>query len=114
MATSKIAKQTLYKELWSGTWSSGSITVTDSDKYAVFLAIADDTPLLGVRMSNTQIKFFGVVYGSSRQYIKTVAVANNGNTWTNSGTSNMGHTANGNHTASAVAAINKIIGIIPY
>lgn len=37
------------KTLWTGSWSSGSITVPDSDKYSAFAITVDGYGLIGVR-----------------------------------------------------------------
>lgn len=48
------------KSLWTGSWSSGEITVPGSSKYCVFLiGIKDDYSAIGYRSANNSIRILG-------------------------------------------------------
>lgn len=100
-------------ELWSGEWSSGDITVPDTDKYTVFL----------MKLSNYSAYFPVIKYGSNLRGLGGYSSAESstitigfsgtfsGNTWTFAGANSTIQKSDGTHTLTA-RTVQKIIGLI--
>ena len=104
------------KVLWTGSWSSGSITVPNTAKYSKFKICMGTLYLEGIKVNGSQI--FGTISfrGSSGtaiyQNVFTAKVS--GNTWTIVGHGQMGHNQAGNHgTYGNALEVTEIIGIDP-
>lgn len=107
------------KTLWTGTWSSGSITVPDSDKYSAFIITVEGYGLIG--LMNDQRNFvtgFSTATGDTATSIVQSRLAGidvNGTTWTKRYFSQLGHLPSGNHNAKLTdKTITSIVGLIPY
>lgn len=104
------------KVLWTGSWSSGSITVPNTAKYSKFKICMGTLYLEGIKVNGSQI--FGTISfrGSSGttiyQNVFTAKVS--GNTWTIVGHGQMGHNQAGNHgTYGNTSEVTEIVGIDP-
>lgn len=106
------------KTLWTGSWSSGSITVPDSDKYSAFAITVDGYGLIGVMNGpRTFVAGFNTATGdtaASAVYSRFVGIDVNGTTWTKRYFSQLAHNPSGNHTAKSTdKTITSIVGLIP-
>lgn len=105
------------KTLWTGTWSSGSITVPDSDKYSAFIITMEGYGLIGVMNGpRTFVSGFNIATGTgSPQYMRIVGIDVNGTTWTKRYFSSMAHNGSGNHAAAVTdKSVVSIVGLVPY
>lgn len=106
------------KQLWSGTWTRGSVIVSESSKYTAFIVDISGTACLGLR-SGSYIFCMGVssssVEASAQQFIKSAVLSVNGDTWTLTRVKQTNHNENSSaHTLSTSSiAINRIVGLIP-
>jgi len=106
------------KTLWTGTWSSGSITVPDSDKYSAFIITVEGYGLIGVMNGpRTFVAGFSTATGdtaASAVQSRLVGIDVNGTTWTKRYFSQLGHSPSGNHgTKSTDKTITSIVGLVP-
>ena len=102
--------------LWTGSWSSGSLLVPNTDKYKAFILMQAGQSILAIKRSTSLYVDGYTIIGSSSgtQYIKTFSAAINGNTWTYRWANEKAHNASGSHGAPKVnEEITKIIGFIP-
>lgn len=106
-----------YKELWTGSWSSGNITVTDVSKYNSIIVFVDTNDCIVCHRNGDGTKFQGAtILGSSsnyNQYSKLFICSVNGDTLTWSVARELGHNASGNHNAGSAKTVSKIIGLDP-
>lgn len=102
------------KELWTGTWSSGSITVPDTAKYSVFMATLGGEPVI-VLKDGSMFRAFSIAANTTgdRQYTRTALGTISGNLWTLTYAGQMGHISGSNHANHSTQSITKIIGLIP-
>lgn len=103
------------KELWSGTWSSGTITVPDSDKYFAFVIYIGNNAAICMREGTSALRGYTITATSATgtQYVKIFYATTSGNTWTWGFAKQLTHTESSNHGASATQSITKIVGLIP-
>lgn len=108
---------TRYATLWTGTWSSGSITVPNADKYYSFLVYVDGSrdPIPCYRDGNGNI-LGSVVLGSasnSNNYVKIFRAGISGTTLTLNYARELAHYVSSNHNAGENKTIYKIVGLDP-
>lgn len=86
--------------LWSGTWSSGNITIADVAKYTFFNIMTNDTsaPFIGVKSANGQILAGFMVTGDTGVITtRAVWITISGTTLTLAGARGMSHNAGSSH-----------------
>lgn len=108
---------TRYATLWTGTWSSGSITVPNADKYYSFLVYVDGSrdPIPCYRDGNGNI-LGSVALGSasnSNNYVKIFRAGISGTTLTLNYARELAHYVSNNHNAGENKTIYKIVGLDP-
>ena len=112
MATSTIKNNNM-KELWSGSWNSGSITVQNSDKYNVFVICSDDIAIVCARLPDDSINGISATATSqSVTWTKAVKIQTNGTTWTLTNSSVMSHQGSAAHGGASAVTIDRIFGLI--
>lgn len=102
--------------LWTGSWSSGSITVPDTDKYKIFIIMQGGQSVLVIKRStNLYVDGFTLIGSSSgTQYVKSFSAAINNNTWTYRWANEIAHNVSSNHGAARNGeVITEIIGLVP-
>ena len=103
------------KVLWTGSWSSGSITVPDTDKYSEFKVNVGARYVHAIR-SGDQLHGTMSFRGSDGTVIyQNVFSANiSGNSWTISGHGQMGHRMTSDHGSFGnTLIVTEIIGSEP-
>lgn len=103
------------KQLWSGTWSSGTITVPDTAKYIMFYMDISGSALIAFRLDDVILGFGVAASGQAAQYIKAFRATISGNSWTFSNVTQTNHTGSTPyHSLSSTALeVRKIVGLIP-
>ena len=103
------------KTLWTGTFSSGNITVNDTSKYSAFRVTLQGHDCIGFIDDSGYIILHNVVNLSSNnnQYIDSATITVSGNVWTMVNKGEMTHNAGGNHSVAVAISITKIVGLIP-
>lgn len=107
------------KTLWSGTWSSGSITVPDTDKYRTFIIKFGTQYMTAIRNLDDSITgtlFFASNNGQNvYQNLFTATVS--GNRWTFKTQTQFCHYGSGGHSAfqqiSPAYVVEEIVGLEP-
>ena len=101
------------KSLWNGTWSSGTITVPNTDDYSVFQITLDGqgTSILAMK-TGSYIRGIGGHPTSSAVSIQNFAASFSGNTWTLSKANVFIHTPSGNHGSAETKSVERIKGIV--
>ena len=106
-----------YKTLWTGTWSSGSITVSGVSGYHSIIVMVDTNDPIMCYKSNSGNNFRGAtIIGSAsanNQYAKVFDCAISGDTLTWNYSKELGHNASGNHNSGSSKTVSKIIGVDP-
>ena len=101
------------KSLWTGTWSSGEITVSGSSKYCVFLiGIKDDYSAIGYRSANNSIRIIGGTSSGDEMYTMGGSIGTNGEKWTLYSCQSFHHRSAG-HTKLSNKTINSVVGLVP-
>lgn len=104
-----------YKDLWQGTWSSGSITVDDISNYMSILVYVDSSydPIPCYRDGSGN--FVGsLVLGNGNNfynYAKVFRASISENTLTLEYAKELGHNASGNHNAGSNKTVYAIVGL---
>lgn len=103
------------KQLWSGTWSSGTITVPDTAKYIMFYVDVSGSPLIAFRLDDVVLGFCITASGQAAQYIKAFRATISGDSWTFVNATQTNHTGSTPyHSLSSTALeVRKIVGLIP-
>lgn len=105
-----------YKTLWTGTWTSGSITVNGASGYHSFIVYVDNSqdPIVCYRDGNGNI-MGSIVVGNpnGNQYIKTIRASINGDVLTWDFAKELAHNASSNHGTASNKTIYKIVGLDP-
>lgn len=100
-------------ELWSGSWSSGDITVPDTDKYTMFLVrISNYSAYFPVIKYSNHLRGLGG-YSSAESSTITLGFSGtfSGDTWTFVGANSTVQKSDGTHTLTT-RSVQKIIGLI--
>lgn len=104
------------KLLWSGSWSSGNITVPNTANYSLFLIDGGgyDAVLAWKFTSTSEIRGIGGYYHGieNAQYIVGFEASFSGNTWTLDNYYRMYHYTSGSHSAAAAKTAVKIYGLL--
>ena len=102
------------KSLWKGTWSSGSISVPDTDKYSVFLLSQNGTPVIALK-NGTTIRGFGISGQNSNNshYTRVFGATCSGSTWNLQFNNMLYHAPSSSHGAGSSSFITEIIGLVP-
>jgi len=103
------------KELWTGAWTSGAITVVGIDQYTKFDVYTANAGIMYGYTLGGSILLAGNVYASATSgQMDTIGIRAtiSGNTVTMVRYTGFGHTQSGNHTGALSAGnITKIVGI---
>lgn len=107
------------KTLWTGTWSSSSITVPDTDKYRTFIIKFGTQYMTAIRNLDDSITgtlFFASNNGQNvYQNLFTATVS--GNRWTVKTQTQFGHYGSGEHSAfqqiNPAYVVEEIVGLEP-
>lgn len=106
-----------YKTLWTGSWSSGDITVTDVSKYNSIIVYVDNGDNMVCYRNANGTQFQGSnIFGSSTQpdhYTKIFICSISGDTLTLATSSQLGHQNGGNHMGRQDKTVSKIVGLDP-
>ena len=106
-----------YKTLWTGSWSSGNLTVSGISNYNSIIVYVDNNDAIVCHKNGTETSFQGVtILGSGStfsQYSKIFICGVNGDTLTWSVGKELGHNASGNHNAGSNKTVSKIVGLDP-
>ena len=102
-----------YQSLWTGTWSSGSITVPNSSKYHSFIVISGNIPIVCYRNSAGRISGASATTPDNTRYDRLFAATADGDVWTMNWIKELRHNANSNHSAFTTSNVTEIIGLDP-
>lgn len=107
------------KTLWTGTWSSGSITVPDTDKYRTFIIKFGTQHMTAIRNLDDSITgtlFFASNNGQNA-YQNLFAATVSGNIWTIKTQTQFGHYGSSGHSAfqqvNPAYVVEEIVGLEP-
>lgn len=103
------------KVLWTGTWSSGSKTISGLGDFLVYLFYEDaGNAMIGFHNEAGHIRAFGLTGGAAgNQYAQTAGLAYSNGEYTFQYCNQVTHTVSGNHSDATSRSITKIIGLIP-
>lgn len=115
MATSQIKGHIRSgKVLWTGTWSSGSITVPNTEDYLAYLITLKDQAIIAIRdEANQNIRGMMTAPTSANQWIRSFVCNYSGNTWSSMIGYELAHSTTGAHSGKADGAVTKIVGLVP-
>lgn len=107
------------KTLWSGTWSSGSITVPDTDKYRTFIIKFGTQYMTAIR--NLDDRITGTLFFASNNgqnvYQNLFTATVSGNRWTFKTQTQFGHYGSSSHSAfqqiNPAYVVEEIVGLEP-
>ena len=98
--------------LWEGEWSSGVITVPNTDRYTGFQIIMVDISSTILALKNDgKIRGIGGYSSSSTAYSYHFSANCNGDEWTFSSCKSITHAPSGDHGDSSERAVAKIVGL---
>ena len=103
------------KSLWTGSWSTGDITVTGWSKYSLFLIKSTgNVSLLGYK-DGTKLRGCCIPGNTTvmSHFTETFSASSNGDKLTMEYAKFLQHTASGNHNTGTTITINEIIGLVP-
>lgn len=106
------------KTLWSGSITSGDITVPGADKYVAYAVTISGSVCIALRDGNT-VSVYGItsstVATSAQQFIKSAVFSISGDTWTLLRTKQTNHneTTTAHSLSSTAMQVTKIVGLVP-
>ena len=98
--------------LWSGTWTSGSISVPDASKYSILIFVNNYGTASGIVLGNS-INAFGIKNDTDDQVTCAIAatISASGNTISLTNAYALRHTSGSDHATVATITITAIYGI---
>ena len=100
-------------ELWTGSWSSGDITVSGWSQYRILAMNMAGILSLVVRMDSGYVFALSAsIFSSGAQSIRAAKIASVNDVLTYDLGSNLSHISEGAHGKYAIPAISEIYGVI--
>lgn len=96
--------------LWSGSWTTGSISVPDVSKYSILIFVNNSGVASGIVLGSS-INAFGIKNDTDDQVTCAVAANINGNTISLTNAYALQHTSNSDHATASTITITAIYGI---
>ena len=100
------------KTLWTGTWSSGTMTISGISKYSLFLVTMGGVPLPAYS-DGSRVRILGAT-GTTSHTTHAGSFSFEGDTCTFIAGTSMVHTPDSNHTIlTSGKTITKVVGLVP-
>lgn len=102
------------KELWTGSWKSGKITVPNTADYSLFKIQMDGqgTTVLGIRYGEHIRGIGGYAGDADEATIYQFTATISGNTWTFKQCHSFKHNTSGNHGSATARTVTSIRGVV--
>lgn len=105
-------KNHINKTLWTGSWSSGTITVPDTDQYNVFIIyMVDMGTAIPVLKHGIYLRGWGGAAGDVAASFQ-FAATHQGDIWTLVSCTGMNHNSTSNHGTATSKTVSAIVGLI--
>lgn len=101
------------KQLWTGTWNTGNLTVTGINDYIILFAVITGTLGMFCYNFDTAISAGVVDMGSSTHSTYTIELTKSGEVLTIGTIRGLSHTASGSHGAIVTNSIREWYGVVP-